>query len=113
MNTGGRRRPRGPLTRGLGGCALVLVVLSLWLSATGGRHGLGTHVAPSVSHSVAVAQVAFRPPPPDAAAVPVELVVLAAVLAGVLIGRPRMARRVPVRSELRHGRAPPGGFTAS
>lgn len=109
VNTGGRRRPLGPRVRGLSCCALVIAVLSLWLGAGPGVSSGDDHGTPSLSHSVAVAQVALRPPAPDVHALPTELVALSVVLATVLVVARGEARRVTVRSEPRPGRAPPGG----
>jgi len=84
-------------------------VLGLWLGTSVGVAGPVEHAAPSVSHSIAAVQTALRPPAPDAyQAVPAELVALTVVLVAVLIGTRRTTRHVPVRSEPRHGRAPPG-----
>jgi hypothetical protein len=84
------------------------VVLGLWLGASAGRSSSDGHSVPSVSHAVAMVQVAVRSPVPDNDAVPTELPILAVALVGVLIGARRAAQPVRVRSERRQGRAPPG-----
>jgi len=111
MNTGGRRRPPGPSSAvsraGLGCCALVIVVASLWLGAPTGRSAPDAHRVASVSHVVHTLQPIARPQAPDVDAVPAQPALVALLALGVLLGIPRVARRVPIRSEPRQGRAPP------
>ena len=92
---------------GLGCCALVLVVASLWLGAPTGRSLPDAHRVPSVSHVVHALQPVVRPQAPDVDAVPAGPALVVVLTLGVLLGIPRMARRVPIRSEPRQGRAPP------
>ena len=87
----------------------MLAVLGLWLGAAIGGSRTVEHAVPTMSHSVAAVQVALRPPVPDVQAVPAELVGLTVVLVAVLIGTRQTIRHVPVRNEIRHGRAPPRG----
>jgi hypothetical protein len=94
---------------GLSCCVFVLAVLGLGLGAAIGRSSSDGHYVPSVSHAVAMARVAVRPPVLDADALPTELAVVTVALVGVLIGTRRVALPVRVRSERRQGRAPPGG----
>ncbi|HEY6796231.1 MAG TPA: hypothetical protein VI248_16270 [Kineosporiaceae bacterium] len=108
MNTGGRSRPRGPLLCGLGWGVLVLTALGLWLGAAAGRSISDGHLAPSVSHAVAMASVAVRPPLPDVDSVPAELAAVAVTFVGVLISTRRELAPARVRFERRQGRAPPG-----
>jgi hypothetical protein len=83
-------------------------VLGLWLgAAVGGSDAVG-HARPTASSSVAALQIPLRVPAPDVDAAPPLMIVITVALAGVLIGTTRVARRVPVRDEPRHGRAPPG-----
>jgi len=97
--------------RGLSCCALVLAVLGLWLGTSAGRSPAASLDVPGITHSVvaAVGHVAARTVPPDVAALPAELSLVAMASAWVLITRRRVAHPVRVRAERRHERAPPGG----
>jgi hypothetical protein len=109
VNTGGRRRPLGPATRGLSACALVLAVLGLWLGTANGRSQLDRQMVTAVSHTVSVSHIVAKPPLPGADALPVTAVLLTVALGILLIGVRRTIAPVLQRSETRRGRAPPGG----